>query len=403
MKKLGALLAFSLALLSGSPLSANIGPPSMTEGSKLSPTAKESQVQMVDEHVKLDLKPNTCKVDAVFHLKNWGKTKLLEVGFPYEYDHDLQNFKAWVNGVQMKISQSKRDSGNTVYRQYWPSTNWKLWKSWIRHGEVQTVKVTYTVTPERNEPQFAGHEDTENKFPQWGKINQEYNMVKAGPFYPEEYRPQFWDDKSMLEITRDITTGYTLRSGQPWKGKIQESIVEADWKLFHDWYPERMTPAGSALTVRPGYSRWTFKNLEPDEDIRIRLKHRIQRPDFVRAYKANAMNHLTDFVYCADVCETLLAFGSLDDAVDLAKKSLEKWSPETVVDMKPSHIDGTVGYIEMAAFLEKAYKKLGDSQQSSVYAELVQKMRKLAVPVNTKASGITSWGSIALIRGCPNN
>ncbi len=351
----------------------------MTGGDQLSPTGKESDVQMVDEHVNLLLGMRQCNVDAVFHLRNWGKTKKLEVGFPFQYESDLQNFRVWVNDAPVKVSEAKRGSGSTIYRQYWDKTNWKLWTEHIRHGEVQTVRVTYTVTPERNEPQLAGTEDTEDKFPQWGKMALKYGVLNRyyGPMYPEEECPQYWNNAALMSITRDLSTSYTLRSGQPWKGKINECIVEANWKDFSNWKPAEMLPDGPALTVKPGYSKWTFKNLEPTEDIKVRLEHRIRRADFARAYKESALNHLNDYFYCSTVCGALVAFGDMAGAMDVAKKSLEKWTPESIAKASSSKASAEheqTGYLEMAEFLEAAYKDQGDLTQSAVYRDLRQKI-----------------------------
>lgn len=183
-----------------------------------------ADVSMPEEHVRLTIEgddaswyTSTVSFECTFHLVNHGKAMLVPMGFPLVQDgfedaapdSAALNFHADVDGEPLLLRRA--NDGAVI-----------LFGVRFRPGQERVLHVTYEL-------------------------------------------PWSWSDLSLYPA--DIT--YILRTGRLWRDPIGHGVVEIVSGFKAPVLAFSFTPAPTSF--EGGVARWEFRNLRPEEDIRIRF------------------------------------------------------------------------------------------------------------------------------------
>lgn len=193
------LIALLLAL--GNP---DIAPDPLTTGGT-SLAAKDGKVTVEMTWEEVDLWPSTERnvVTAVFGLKNTGKEETeFEVGFPSYYDCPLKDFAVEIDGKK-ELAEIKRTGGDGPKKIF---TYWMCWRMKFAPGQERQVKVDYWV--KTGTPAY-------------------FDVVTAKGREGFTNLGHFKEDcpEDIVKAVRAYESGYVLRTGAGWAGKIGKAVV----------------------------------------------------------------------------------------------------------------------------------------------------------------------------------
>lgn len=177
-------------------------------------------IRMVREkvQVKLDSKGGTVWCQFVF--RNEGPPAWVKVGFPQALGHaPLERFRCTVNGQPVRVHHKLvKKEGDSVSEEAHPYQGWHWW--WMRFGRNETKTVV--------------------------------NRYRA---------------EASIDSLGSRWFRYVLKTGATWKGPIglAEIAVDVGKVPASDLY--EIQPAG--FRRQGNKIRWTWKNFEPQQDIRI--------------------------------------------------------------------------------------------------------------------------------------
>jgi Domain of unknown function (DUF4424) len=248
-------IVFGFAVFTRTIVRADIAPDPLSGGKNLSAKGREkTTVAMVDEVVKLRLSKDTCQVDVVFTMKNIGKTpETIEVGFPGNYEDELGNFKATVDGTAVKVSQ-KIEKWLEPYLNFQRERSmlWKTWEMTFPPDKPVKIGVSYFTKMRDN------HWQTAYEFP----------VAEAlGAFVPAGERATL--EKKL--VSRRIE--YILRTGSHWSGPIGRCRIEVTFDgLTTDNVDltKRFFERDRATITRDKIV-WDLKDYEPKVDVELSI------------------------------------------------------------------------------------------------------------------------------------
>jgi len=270
----GAVLV--LAWLPASVLLADVTP-EPEFGESLSPRTP-TNVAMVEETVNVLLGREFAEVMATFTLKNTGKAVTLRVGFP-----DVAVPKSTTSGKPPEglSAYSLRDftatvEGGVVKHAYeYPRRNGSPFGA--LELSKQIGKIREEIRRSRNEKLRAMLRDRIAQLEKkWSRYTYRGWLVWEMTFgsgqtrrvevkYRVPYRPPY-----TATLLGAGTFEYILRTGAPWKGPIKKAVIAVQL--------EKLLGRKNVLNIAPkGYKwrentiKWTFTNLEPEQDIAITL------------------------------------------------------------------------------------------------------------------------------------
>ena len=190
-------------------------------------------VRMVRENIQVDYAKR--HVTTEFVVKNTGETTLVTMGFPEEGFGDVQApegkskswfeaFKSWVDGKPIQVSLKRAEGDDMMYRQWWVK------QVDFAHGQTRKVRNAYVT-----------------------RFSSSTNM-----------------DKGIY---------YILGSGRPWAGKIGNATIQFEMSglkrgTIYFASPKPTAKVGQSLI-------WKYKNFEPEEDMRIHVRHIVPDPVMV--------------------------------------------------------------------------------------------------------------------------
>ncbi len=124
--------AITILLIPNTGVLADIAPDPMTAGKALQEFDGEAtEVRMVSEDVLVRVFESEIITVAEFFMYNEGETDTMEVGFPYAYEGEYIEFRAFVNGLEVDTRDGKKEHVGrkkmTVF--------WKLWEMTFEKGE----------------------------------------------------------------------------------------------------------------------------------------------------------------------------------------------------------------------------------------------------------------------------
>lgn len=204
------LLPFlGLLLLAALPTPASAdGEPAAWLGETLQPVDSDS-VRMVRERVVIDLSPNRAAVTATFIFRNEGPQREQIIAFPADTARD---FRAWVNGAPVEVGTQSPSFEHLYY-----------WTASFPEGAERTVRVSYRT----------------------------------------------WRDDHLEGPITDTEFTYILITGRRWKGPIGSAEIILNLRDIHHRQILDLQPAGHTRTPT-GY-RWLLRDIEPDQNVRVRF------------------------------------------------------------------------------------------------------------------------------------
>lgn len=239
-----------LVTLLGHPVAslADVAPDPLSKG--MTPTRKESRVQMVSQDVVIHLDREWCLVEADFILRNrsWSPA-IMEIGFPTGYKDEVRDLRVWRNSRKVKTKSAveheiqELDKEAAVY-------HWTLWDMRFAPGEKVALRVSYLVKPRKN------HDYLITPYRQFlGQIEEE----ATGASSPEMAR--------VVDGMTSYSTGYIMVTGAEWHGPIADATVtfrHPNGAAAIRW----LSPAAN-FTSFPDGIEYRFVNIDPDFDVEV--------------------------------------------------------------------------------------------------------------------------------------
>ena len=205
---------------------------------------QETSVRMVSEKVEITLNDSLAFVSSRFDMKNEGNAKNLLVGFPRDFENDLLDFRAWVDGKEIPVTYIDPIPENKLIGKRQPP-----------------FAVTFTVP--------------------FGSSGKTVTVIN-------KYRSRIMPDvlyKSLFPM-EDFGFTYFLETGASWKDTIGEAVVTVD---FGSMPPGRITAISPSGYTKKGYTAsWRFVNFEPSMNDRIEIRL-IQKIIYERMVEAQAL------------------------------------------------------------------------------------------------------------------
>jgi hypothetical protein len=252
---------------------ADIAPEPMTGGKALAATQPgKTLVEMTSEVVRLSVWPDRCETAVDFVMTNTGDAdETIEVGFPYGFADEMQDFRVEINGRQIEVVRKVRN-GSKLDR---------VWETW-----------TMTFPPRKPV-----------------RVNVRYKNPLRGDEYQNEYRwhlsregdlqdlvDSLPDDKS-LDFLRQpleaIQVRYLLATGSHWRGSIGRCRIELTMSgdAADCFIPHRVTYGRSDPASVDGKLVWDLVDLEPEYDFYLRFVPGLSRSKFLETINALPKKH----------------------------------------------------------------------------------------------------------------
>jgi hypothetical protein len=203
----------------------------------------DAEVEMKSENIVVDI--DRCAVECTFTFLNTGEAREVQMGFPGKLNEDmgsmfsddvslsLNNFRAFVNGVELPVKKEKGVQPKIDIPFY---NEWYTFTVPFNAGETVTVVNTYTYQPT-------------------------YNSIG------------------------DVSTGYVLQTGATWKGKIGKARVEFKLGSVNPWQIEQLKPGG--FRFEGNSIIWERNNIEPTYDLEILYNTWHYSDEFLEMMEAN--------------------------------------------------------------------------------------------------------------------
>ena len=223
---------------------ADIAPNPMSGGVSIEvPGQSQTEIVLERNTVKMRVSPSLCRTRAWFKLRNTGPATQLEVGFPFRFEDEVADFRAWVDNDQQVIEDRTRERKVQTFKgKRLFVDRWKLWPMTFAHDETKLVEVRYSnLTAETGSP---------------------YENLKGGSGRAPRGQESLLND---LLSARQIE--YTLVTGTYWKGPIGHCRVE----LLLDGIPDDAVVALIPPAHRFGENQivweWSGLKQEPQGNI----------------------------------------------------------------------------------------------------------------------------------------
>ena len=231
--------AITILLIPNTGVLADIAPDPMTAGKALQEFDGEAtEVRMVSEDVLVRVFESEIITVAEFFMYNEGETDTMEVGFPYAYEGEYIEFRAFVNGLEVDTRDGKKEHVGrkkmTVF--------WKLWEMTFEKGESCSVRVEYRTKT--------------------------YEMEHA-LLWTESYMPMPQSEiNEAQKLTKHGSVSYLLDTGKAWKGVLDHCSVEFELvgrteENIMSYGPKDGTFTGSGMI-------WEYLDYEPKGFISMR-------------------------------------------------------------------------------------------------------------------------------------
>jgi len=202
------------------------------------------EIRMLRERVIVDLYRDSSVVECVFVLKNDGKARMLNIGFPeMNFYHSRpvpgkvpDNFFVFENDKQVVMIEAylpdKRPRSDSS-----DDKPWLLWDSQFEENEIKTMKVKYILP---------------------------FGVVKS-------------------DMCRYFN--YLLSTGAGWKGEIEHAEIIVNLKDMNYGMVLQASPAG--YTVDQNQIKWTMTDFEPTDDHDIKIYYEQDEGDYERKLALN--------------------------------------------------------------------------------------------------------------------
>ncbi len=275
-------LRFPIAVLSGLawllPTAAAVGDIAPDPlGGGVNMLGKSDAVRMAGEVVTLTVTPDRCTTHAVFQMKNLTADDVtMEVGFPFAYPTDLEQFTVDVDGKAMKdVSLKSRGRRR----------KWYVWDMTFPAEKTTTVTVDYQ--SQLDWPHHSWNFDGGNV----------QNLLLSFTAARVKRQQATEEEKLRYEVLkkrlRYEQVQYIMTTGAGWAGTIGSARIEAKFQGFTSdnlvtRYPKPGTGQFSTPTVKRDGLIWEKKDFEPTNDIVFYLSPNITRRE-LKAWAADLL------------------------------------------------------------------------------------------------------------------
>jgi hypothetical protein len=212
---------------------ADIAPNPLSGGKSLAPRDAEIEdVRMFEEDVQVRIFKDSIETIADFYMINDGETVTMEVGFPYAYQNDFIEFRAFVDDIEVDVREDKVEK---TIRGKHIVTRWKLWTMTFYEGKTCNIRVEYTT-------QGFGYSDF---------------RIESGKYLklPAELLEE------MEHFTRCEHVEYYLATGSRWKGKLDKCKIVF---RLEDYPVDRIEQTVPKTGKRTDYGMiWEYADFEP--------------------------------------------------------------------------------------------------------------------------------------------
>lgn len=263
--------------------SADIAPNPLSGGVNF--TGTTDKVAMSEETVTLKVSPTRCTTNAVFLMKNLTDEPVtIDVGFPFAYPSDLQEFRVKVDGKAMK---------NVAEKTKGKRQKWKVWTMTFPASKVTKVQVDYWNSLKANYSWVSSIRSGHNAV---DRLLLSFTAFKQKP------RGEATEDdeghyKQLGERLRHGEVNYILTTGAGWAGHIGKCKIEAKFEGFTDEnlitrYPienEEYLPRDPQVN-RDGLV-WELKDFEPRHDIYFSITPNITRSELKELIETTLKDH----------------------------------------------------------------------------------------------------------------
>ncbi len=236
------LIAITVLLIPISSVLADIAPEPLTAGRALQQRGEEiTDVRMVAEDVLVRVFECDIITVAEFSMYNEGETVTMEVGFPYFYQGNFTEFRAYVDSEEVDVREGKQEN---VGRKK-STVLWKLWDMTFGKDGACKVRVEYRTKVYEHEHTFLW---TESYIIPQAEIDEAQRLTKFG------------------------SVSYYLDTGKAWKGVLDQCRIEFELVGKADANIESAWPEGGSLPERVWYGSILTMNRpagSPSGTIRI--------------------------------------------------------------------------------------------------------------------------------------
>jgi hypothetical protein len=277
--KKGTPFALGCALIAQFALAAHadVAPDPLAGGASMINSAQKTNIAMNSEVVAIKLTKERCFVNVVFDMRNTSTAEELEVGFPCNYDEEMDNFSAVVDGKPVRF---KTEEGGR-YRKGWgpqPVPAVFIGPNGRPLPPVPAPKLAYTTPRPYQELGFSAWKTWKMFFGDHARhrIEISYNN-SLHPVSRRYSRPQLMTlsgEPVKEELPTAAEARYVLRTGAFWKGPIGRATVNVICEGFQassllEAYPFGWQVTGNKATL-------VKTNFEPDEDVSIVLDTKVK-------------------------------------------------------------------------------------------------------------------------------
>lgn len=292
--------------------------------------AKTDKVEMSEETVTMNVSATRCKTHAIFHMKNLTKEPVsMDVGFPFAYPTDLQEFRAKVNGKEIK---------NVAEKTAGKRQKWKVWTMTFPAGKTTKVEVDYWNDLTAIYSWVTGIDSV----PKLLLSFTSYKMKPRGKANEEEQKQY----NELAQQLQHKEVRYILKTGAGWAGNIGKCkvIVKFDGVTTDNLitqFPiqnEEYQPRDPKVMSKE--MTWELKDFEPKDDIYFQISPNITQQEVREMIEATLKKHphhprLTRLYgeYCKYPEEKL-------DHEKMIDEMLAHWSTRFAID-GPDYVDKT--------------------------------------------------------------
>jgi hypothetical protein len=321
-----AILLACAALSIPAIATADIAPDPLSGGVNFS--GSTNAVAMSEESVTLSVSPSRCTTKAIFWMKNLTDAPVtMQVGFPYSYPDDLQDFQVRVEGKEVeKVADDSLGKRRM----------WKVWTMTFPASKVTKVEVEY-----------------------WNELEATYSWVTGIDSVPGlllgvtpfKTKPKgeatAADERQYQTLAAKLQhreVGYILRTGAGWAGNIGKCRIEVKFDgLTSDNLITRYPLENPEYLPRdPQVARtglvWVLEDFEPKDDIRFQISPQITQQE-VKQQIAAALkehpHHVKLTLLWGEYCSTSDEQQQHQQQVD---EMLAAWSKKMAID-GPDYVD----------------------------------------------------------------
>lgn len=257
---------------------ADIAPDPLSGGKNLTIKGRaKTNVEMVDEVVKLKVSRDICQTDVVFTMKNTGtKAESMQVGFPHYYPDELKDFKATVDDKPVKVaSATVIGTKGTLDSPGSPTVYWKTWETTFAPDQPVKVAVSYSIK-------------LKERALLWLSDDSITHVLVS--LLPNADQPQLEKQFAARRVK------YILVTGSHWSGPIGRCRIEVTLQgmTTENLAFESLSFEKDQAIITRDKIIWDLKDYEPKKDVEFAVTPNITRAETLKLLEKSRKQHPRD-------------------------------------------------------------------------------------------------------------